>query len=106
MRDNGGMSAMTWREPQQARSRARVEAILAAADAILADRGYEALTVRRIAETAGVPVGSIYQFFPDKAAIVDALGRHYISGFDQVIEDLVDRAQREEFGDIVGTVVD
>ncbi|MBO3748447.1 TetR family transcriptional regulator [Streptosporangiaceae bacterium NEAU-GS5] len=100
------MSAMAWREPQQARSRARVEAILAAADAILAERGYEALTVRRIAETAGVPVGSIYQFFPDKAAIVDALGRHYISGFDQVMEDLVERAQRERLDDIVGTVVD
>jgi AcrR family transcriptional regulator len=100
------VSAMAWREPRQARSKARVEAILAAADAILGEGGYEALTIRRIAETAGVPVGSIYQFFPDKAAIVDALGRHYISGFDQVIVDLVEQAQEGPFDDIVATVVD
>lgn len=94
------------REPQQARSRARVSAILAAADAILAEGGYEALTIRRIAEMARVPVGTIYQFFADKSAIVDALGRHYIEGFDRLIDDLVDQAQREAIPDIVGTVID
>lgn len=81
------------REPRQARSRARVAQILAAADAILSVEGFEALTVRRIAQEAGVPVGSIYQFFPDKAAVVDALARGYIGEFDTAIEALVAEAE-------------
>ena len=81
------------REPRQARSRARVAQILAAADGILSVEGFEALTVRRIAQEAGVPVGSIYQFFPDKAAVVDALARGYIGEFDAAIEVLVADAE-------------
>ena len=77
------------REPRQARSRARFAQILAAADAILSVEGFEALTVRRIAQEAGVPVGSIYQFFPDKAAVVDALAHGYIGEFDAAIAALV-----------------
>ncbi len=73
------------REPRQQRSRDRVRLILEAADGILSAEGFEALTVRRIAEAAGVPVGSIYQFFPDKAAVVDALARTYIAEFDGAI---------------------
>jgi AcrR family transcriptional regulator len=80
------------REPQQARSRARVAQILASADAILSVEGFEALTVRRIAQEAGVPVGSIYQFFPDKAAVVDALAHGYIGEFDAAIAGLVESA--------------
>ncbi|MGW5423492.1 TetR/AcrR family transcriptional regulator [Streptomyces sp. NPDC003943] len=94
------------RQPQQARSRARVEAILAAADRILAREGYEALTMRRVAEEAGAPVGSIYQFYPDKGAVVDALGQRYLDGFKTAIDGLVERAVKGELTDLVGTMVD
>ena len=86
-------AARVRREPRQARSRARVAQILASADAILSVEGFEALTVRRIAQDAGVPVGSIYQFFPDKAAVVDALAHGYIGEFDAAIAGLVEGAQ-------------
>ncbi|WP_017241928.1 TetR/AcrR family transcriptional regulator [Streptomyces sp. SS] len=94
------------REPQQARSRARVEAILTAADRILSQEGYEALTMRRIAEESGAPVGSIYQFYPDKGAVVDALGRRYLLAFASAIDELVERAVSGELTDLVGTMVD
>ncbi|MGW8762698.1 TetR/AcrR family transcriptional regulator [Streptomyces sp. NPDC055815] len=94
------------RQPQQARSRARVEAILGAADRLLSQEGYEALTMRRIAEEAGVPVGSIYQFYPDKGAVVDALGRRYLEAFASAIDELVERAVEGELTDLVGTMVD
>ncbi|MEU6978185.1 MULTISPECIES: TetR/AcrR family transcriptional regulator [unclassified Streptomyces] len=94
------------RQPRQARSRARVEAILAAADRILSQEGYEALTMRRIAEESGAPVGSIYQFYSDKSAVVDALGRRYLEGFERAIDDLVERALADELTDLVGTMVD
>ncbi|HWG25839.1 TetR/AcrR family transcriptional regulator [Actinospica sp.] len=98
------------REPRQARSRARVAQILAAADGILSREGFEALTVRRIAQEAAVPVGSIYQFFPDKAAVVDALAHGYIGEFDAAIAHLVEGAEDPVDGrawaDPVGRLVD
>jgi AcrR family transcriptional regulator len=100
------------REPRQARSRARVAQILASADGILSADGFEALTVRRIAQEAGVPVGSIYQFFPDKAAVVDALAHGYIGEFDAAIAALVEGAQgasealEDGWADPVGRLVD
>src|SRR5215468_4234053 len=59
--------------PTQARSRVRVEAILKAAGALLGEVGYDAVTTNLIAERAGVPVGSIYQFFETKDDIIAAL---------------------------------
>jgi AcrR family transcriptional regulator len=94
------------REPQQERSRARVRQILVSADEVLAAEGFEALTVRRIAQAAGVPVGSIYQFFPDKAAVIDALARTYIDEFGAAIEELTVAAQAEPWDDPVRTLVD
>ena len=94
------------RQPRQQRSRARVRHILEAADAILSAEGFEALTVRRIAQVAGVPVGSIYQFFPDKAAVVDALAGTYIGQFDAAIAQLVAASQAERWQDPVGTLID
>jgi AcrR family transcriptional regulator len=94
------------RQPRQQRSRTRVRHILQAADEILSAEGFEALTVRRLAQAAGVPVGSIYQFFPDKAAVVDALAGTYIGQFDAQIEELVARSAAARWADPVGTLVD
>lgn len=105
-----GTGARVRREPRQARSRARVAQILAAADGILSVEGFEALTVRRIAQEAGVPVGSIYQFFPDKAAVIDALAHSYLSEFDAAIAALVAAAEDPGadagWADPVGRLVD
>jgi AcrR family transcriptional regulator len=94
------------RQPRQQRSRTRVRHILEAADGILSAEGFEALTVRRIAQEAGVPVGSIYQFFPDKAAVVDALAGTYIGEFDAAIERLVADSEATRWADPVGTLID
>jgi AcrR family transcriptional regulator len=94
------------REPRQARSRARLAQILAAADAILATEGVEALTIRRIAERAGVSVGTLYQFFPDKGSVVDAVARAYIDEFDALADALVNSAASGDWSDPVGRIVD
>lgn len=65
------------RMPQQTRSQARVHHILDAAEQLFMELGYEQTTTRAIAARAAVPVGSLYQFFPDKAAIVRALADRY-----------------------------
>lgn len=60
----------TRKEPQQARSTELVAAILQAATQVLAQEGVTRFTTARVADKAGVSVGSVYQYFPNKAAIL------------------------------------
>lgn len=80
------------RVPQQARSRALIQRVLDAAEELLAAEGVEALTTTRIAAAADVAVGSLYQYFPDKATIVDALASRYLEAFEGLMRDLADEA--------------
>jgi AcrR family transcriptional regulator len=61
------------RKPRQERSKAMVEAILDATIRVLVARGYEGTTTIAVAERAGVSVGSLYQYFPNKEALVAAV---------------------------------
>ncbi|MCA9561198.1 MAG: TetR family transcriptional regulator [Myxococcales bacterium] len=66
------------KRPRQARSRATVEAIVEATARVLAQHGYEKATTNRVAKVAGVSVGSLYQYFPNKEALIGALvDRHF-----------------------------
>ena len=65
------------RRPAQQRSRERVERILAAAGAIIAARGTDQLKMSEIATRTGMSLGALYQYFPDKAAIVRTLAERY-----------------------------
>ncbi|WP_232791650.1 MULTISPECIES: TetR/AcrR family transcriptional regulator [Amycolatopsis] len=60
-------------EPQRVRGEPTRQRILAAAARIFAERGYAAGTTNRIAERAPVSIGSLYQYYPDKDAILVAL---------------------------------
>jgi AcrR family transcriptional regulator len=61
------------KRPQQERSIQRVDAILSVAAALIAEKGVSAMKMTELAAVAGIPIGSVYQYFPDKAAIVGAL---------------------------------
>jgi AcrR family transcriptional regulator len=61
------------KSPRQTRSQATVEALLEAGARVLRDDGYEKASVNRIAGVAGVSVGSLYQYFPSKEALVAAI---------------------------------
>lgn len=63
--------------PAQARSRATVDAIIQAATYILTKVGWAGLTTNAIAERAGVNIGSLYQFFPNKEAVIAELQRRH-----------------------------
>jgi AcrR family transcriptional regulator len=65
------------RVPQQARAQRRVEAILDAASFVIGEVGCEAVTTNMIAERASTSIGSIYQFFQDKEAIISLLCDRY-----------------------------
>ena len=72
------------KQPTQARAQATVEAILSAARRVLTRTGYAKFSTNRVAKTAGVSIGSLYQYFPNKRALVGA-----------VLEDHVERRTRE-----------
>ncbi len=85
------------KRPRQERSRQTVEAILGAAAQVFERRGYAAGTTDAIAERAGVSIGSVYQYFPNKDAILVALvERHVEEGFA-----LVSRLLREALAEPV-----
>ncbi|QAU47353.1 TetR family transcriptional regulator [Bradyrhizobium guangzhouense] len=70
MADRRSRSVSSRKQPQQARSSELVGAILDAAVQVLAKEGAQRFTTARVAERAGVSVGSLYQYFPNKAAIL------------------------------------
>jgi AcrR family transcriptional regulator len=69
---------MNARSPKRARGRQRVAALLQAAAAVFAEKGFEAATMTEIAARAGAPIGSLYQFFPAKEALADTLVQTYV----------------------------
>ncbi|MHB0928474.1 MAG: TetR/AcrR family transcriptional regulator [Candidatus Nanopelagicales bacterium] len=72
--------------PRQARARERVEAILIAAREIIEKEGVEPLSTQRIAKVAGIPVGSVYQFFPNKHSIVLELAKRSLVPMNQLVD--------------------
>ena len=67
----------TPRAPQQERGQRRVEQILDAAEQVFVEQGVGAATMQMIADRAGASMGSLYHFFPNKDAVVEALGARY-----------------------------
>ncbi len=63
--------------PSQQRSRERFERILDCAAQLLIEKGSDALRMSDIVERAGVPFGSLYQYFPDKTAVIGTLAQRY-----------------------------
>jgi AcrR family transcriptional regulator len=74
------------KRPKQERSQATVEAILTATTRILTEKGYDQLTTNRVAELAGVSIGSLYQYFPNKEALIFALGEHHANEMAQLAQ--------------------
>jgi AcrR family transcriptional regulator len=96
------------RVPQQARSRALIQRVLDSAEELLASEGVEALTTTRIAGEANVAVGSLYQYYPDKRAIVDALAARYLDEFEGLMDEMAERAAGERWraDDLVDRLID
>lgn len=94
------------RAPSQRRSRERVENILEAATALIAEAGSDAMRMSEVAERAGISIGSLYQYFPDKAAIIRTLAERYNAQGRECIEaelaDVRDMAGlRTAFGGLI-----
>jgi AcrR family transcriptional regulator len=102
--------AASRRKPTQLRARQTVEAILDAVTRILRRNDAAGVTTNHIAEVAGVSIGSVYQYFPDKRAIFEAIHGRHVEQIDRMVErTLVAHASSslEEFvRAMVGAMID
>ncbi|WP_213815165.1 TetR/AcrR family transcriptional regulator [Glaciihabitans sp. dw_435] len=86
-----GRPAQLRNEPVQARSAARLETLLDAAASVVDDLGYERLTTAMVAEHAGASIGTVYRYFPDRIAVLQALaGRNLDRVLGRIRADFFD----------------
>jgi AcrR family transcriptional regulator len=94
------------REPAQQRALVTVEAMLDAVVKLLKRGGASSITTNRIAETAGVSIGSVYQYFPNKRAIFIALHERHIGQVDRVIQRKIAENAEASLEMLVASLVD
>lgn len=98
------------RTPRQARAIATRDAILEAAARILARGGWDALTTNAIAARAGVSIGSLYEYFPDKRAIADALLERHLAAGEETLRaraaSLLHGVEARPLREVVAALVD
>jgi AcrR family transcriptional regulator len=94
------------RAPTQKRARDRVERILDAADRLLAAEGAEALGTKQVAAAAGISIGSLYFWFPDKESIAEELALRYWSELSDLVAGVAEATETGELADSVAEVLD
>lgn len=94
------------RRPVQRRSAVRVSRMLDACAALIDELGYDGVTTTLIAERAGVAVGSVYQFFPDKRAVVQALTQRNLDYFVAIVSERLAKDDPQHWWGAVDTVFD
>ena len=94
------------REPQQDRSRRTVERIVDAAARVLERDGYRAASTNRIAAEAGVSPGSLYQYFGDRDALLEAVTARFVARFEEQLVPALRRAVREDQASATTSVID
>lgn len=83
------------RMPKQSRSQQRVDMILSAARKIIGERGSTNLSIADIASEAGITPGSIYQYFPNRSAVLAALAEQYLNELGERIAVVLDESPKD-----------
>jgi AcrR family transcriptional regulator len=92
--------------PKRERGKQRVALLLDAAAAVFTERGYEAATMTEIAVRAGAAIGSLYQFFPSKQTLAEALFDRYTEHFVSALHEVAERAPGSSPTELAELLVD
>jgi AcrR family transcriptional regulator len=84
------------RHPKQDRSRERVDEILTVAIRLIGEKGIDAVTMKEVAHLSGGPIASVYQYFPNKSAVIATLYERYNRDVGTIIADCLSGAQSVE----------
>ncbi|HEY0260947.1 MAG TPA: TetR/AcrR family transcriptional regulator [Lacisediminihabitans sp.] len=98
--------ALLRNEPVQARSAARLTALLDAAASIIDEIGYERLTTAMVAERAGASIGTVYRYFPDRIVVLQSLSARYLQTILERINGAVKDEGRADWWQAVSAAVD
>ena len=93
-------------EPVQARSAARVGALLDAACATMRDVGYEQLTTAMVAERAGASIGTVYRYFPDRVAVLQAVAARNLERVTRALRENLERDHPSSVSGALTTALD
>lgn len=91
--------------PKQERSKATVEAILEAAAQLLVELRYARMTTAKVAARAGVSVGSLYQYFPSKDALIGALVARKFARVEPLMREMIARSEGQPLEVRVRTII-
>lgn len=94
------------RQPKQARGQLRVDEILDAAERLILTTSWEKISTNHIAREAGIPIGSLYQFFANKSAIAHALVERYLASIERAFASLPKDVGHLAPADLVNLVFD
>lgn len=106
MRTRPPILAEPRKQPVQARSAATVEAILDATLQVLVTHGKDKLTTTRVAERAGASVGTLYQYYPNKVALLQAVLLRKLEGATAAIERACEEHCGKPMTDVLPAVID
>jgi len=95
------MTSSPRKSPSQDRSRQTVERILEAAARIFHEQGYAGATTNDIADEAGLSIGSLYQYFPNKDALLAALTKRHITTTTSSLADIIGRLPEDSGFDVI-----
>lgn len=94
------------KRPVQARSQATVDAIVDAAARVLVQGGYDGFTTNRVADRAGVSVGSLYQYFPNKEALLAELTGRHVAALERGFEAAMARIGDAPLAEVVAALIE
>jgi AcrR family transcriptional regulator len=93
-------------EPVQARSTARLAALLDSAAAVIDEIGYERLTTAMVAERAGASIGTVYRYFPDRIVVLQGLSARFLQQFTESTDVVIRKSKHEHWLDAVDSCLD
>ncbi|PCJ22457.1 MAG: hypothetical protein COA96_14345 [SAR86 cluster bacterium] len=93
------------KQPTQSRSRQMVKTIVDSAARVLIDEGYESFNTNRVAEVAGISIGSLYQYFPNKKALIEELSKQHLLQIGESINKDTIKLKHLPLEDIVRRLV-
>ncbi|WP_298983662.1 TetR/AcrR family transcriptional regulator [uncultured Roseibium sp.] len=93
------------RQPKQLRSRMMVETTVEAARQVFAEHGFEAATTNQIADRAGISIGSLYQYFPNKDSLILAVHKKHHEEVLAVVKGAMDRSQHLPLKDAIRHII-
>jgi AcrR family transcriptional regulator len=97
---DGSVAIASRRSPVQLRSQQTVQRVLDAASSLLGQISLDELTTTRVAGEAGLSVGALYRFFPDKQSIIDAIAVRHLEQFKAEVESSAIRTLERELVDL------